>query len=401
MSDQSARLGLPYLMPSQAQKHVTHNEALARLDLLVQLVVQAFDAATPPSLPQDGRIWALGPAPTGDWAGQPGALAAWVNGAWMFIAPQEGWRAARVSADGAELRLFTAGGWIVPGPDALDNLAGLGINTAHDATNRLAVAAAATLLSHAGAGHQLKLNKAAATDTASLLFQTGWSGRAEMGTAGNDDFSIKVSPDGASFLEALVADGSTGHVTLPQGAAVEGVLSGTAVTQSSLDTTAGRVTKVGDFGLGSDSGQTVADLDDLRYGSMLFPLNATSGPVGAHSLLTQARLSGARATQFAIGDAALRAFIRNYGTASGALAWSDWAELFHTQNILGTVSQTGGVPTGAILQRGSNANGAFVRFADGTQICTNDNNPIVTDPAVFVGTVTSIDGDKLRIGRWF
>ncbi len=37
--------------------------------------------------------------------------------------------------------------------------------------------------------------------------------------------------------------------------------------------------------------------------------------------------------------------------------------------IVGTVSQTGGVPTGAIMQRGSNANGEFVRFADGTQIC--------------------------------
>ena len=40
-----------------------------------------------------------------------------------------------------------------------------------------------------------------------------------------------------------------------------------------------------------------------------------------------------------------------------------------TANILGTVSQSGGVPTDAIIQRGSNANGEFVRFADGTQIC--------------------------------
>ena len=39
-------------------------------------------------------------------------------------------------------------------------------------------------------------------------------------------------------------------------------------------------------------------------------------------------------------------------------------------NILGTVAQSAGVPTGAIIQRGSNANGEFVRFADGTLICT-------------------------------
>ena len=44
-------------------------------------------------------------------------------------------------------------------------------------------------------------------------------------------------------------------------------------------------------------------------------------------------------------------------------------------DIVGTVSQSGGVPTGAIIQRGSNANGEWVRYADGTQICTyrNDN----------------------------
>ena len=42
-------------------------------------------------------------------------------------------------------------------------------------------------------------------------------------------------------------------------------------------------------------------------------------------------------------------------------------------NILGTVSQSAGVPTGAILEKGSNANGEYVRYADGTQICWNYN----------------------------
>lgn len=45
------------------------------------------------------------------------------------------------------------------------------------------------------------------------------------------------------------------------------------------------------------------------------------------------------------------------------------ARTYHSRNILGTVSQSGGVPTGAIIERGSNANGEYVRFADGTQIC--------------------------------
>ena len=62
MPDISPRLALPYLQPSQAQKHVTHNEALRRLDLLVQLVVVQFGAEVPPASPAPGAVWALGAA---------------------------------------------------------------------------------------------------------------------------------------------------------------------------------------------------------------------------------------------------------------------------------------------------------------------------------------------------
>jgi hypothetical protein len=54
-----------------------------------------------------------------------------------------------------------------------------------------------------------------------------------------------------------------------------------------------------------------------------------------------------------------------------------------------------------VVESGSNANGQYTRWADGTQICTNGNAAITTNPAAFTGTVTSIDGNKLRIGRWF
>lgn len=60
-------------------------------------------------------------------------------------------------------------------PD-FDYLSGLGVNTASDATNKLSVAADATLLTHNGAGHQLEINKAAGRDTASLLYQTNLHG---------------------------------------------------------------------------------------------------------------------------------------------------------------------------------------------------------------------------------
>ena len=56
MPDTSPNLALPYLLPAQAQKHVTHNEALQRLDAVTQLVVEAFGATTPPGSPGVGLV---------------------------------------------------------------------------------------------------------------------------------------------------------------------------------------------------------------------------------------------------------------------------------------------------------------------------------------------------------
>jgi hypothetical protein len=53
---------------------------------------------------------------------------------------------------------------------------------------------------------------------------------------------------------------------------------------------------------------------------------------------------------------------------SGA-GWSPWRRDYHAGNIIGTVSQSGGVPTGAGFEAGANASGVYVRFADGSQIC--------------------------------
>ena len=90
---------------------------------------------------------------------------------------------------------------------------GLGGATA-DATNRLSINAPASLFNHAGAGHQVKVNKAAGTDTGSFLFQTGFSGRAEFGLTGSDDFQIKVSGDGATWFNALAIEAASGRTTI-------------------------------------------------------------------------------------------------------------------------------------------------------------------------------------------
>lgn len=213
MSDLSPILSLPLLQAAQAQKHVTHNEALMRLDLLVQMTVADRTLAAPPVGPVSGQRHIVAAAPTGAWAGQADKIAHWLDGAWQFITPYSGWR-AWVTGEGAEV-LFNGTAWVdAAGATVPPNLSvdEIGISASSDATNRLALSSAASLFNHAGAGHQLKLNKAASTDTGGLLFQTGFSGRAEVGTLGSDNFSLKMSGDGTSYTTALEVSASTAGV---------------------------------------------------------------------------------------------------------------------------------------------------------------------------------------------
>lgn len=216
MSDISANLSLPFILPSQAQKHVTYNEGMRRLDTLVQLAVLAADQTAPPTAPEDGDRYIVPAGATGIWAGHEGAIAVFEGTGWQFLTPAKGWIGWVDPAN--SFYVFDGNGW-QPFDNMLDlqNLDMLGVATSADTTNRLAVASDASLFTHAGAGHQMKLNKAGEADTASLLFQTGWSGRAEMGTAGNDDFAIKVSDDGAVFHTAMEAVAATGRVRFPSG----------------------------------------------------------------------------------------------------------------------------------------------------------------------------------------
>jgi Protein of unknown function (DUF2793) len=217
MSDQTPILGLPLIMPAQAQKHVTHNEALAALDAVVQLAVVSRGSGSPPGSPATGERHIVASPASGAWAGQEDSVALWDGGAWRFFAPQTGWRAW--VGDETALVVWDGGGWGVPplASGNLQNLDSLGINTSADTINRLALASAAALFSHAGADHRLKINKAAAGDTASLVFQSGFTGHAEIGLTGSTDLAFRVSADGASFADALTAEAATGEVGLPAG----------------------------------------------------------------------------------------------------------------------------------------------------------------------------------------
>lgn len=224
--DTSPNLGLPYIASAQAQKHVTHNEAIRALDALVQLAVLRNDLATAPTNAADGDRYIVASAATGDWAGNEGNIAAFQDNAWIFYTPETGWRAWVESS--SSLVVWAGSQWVGAGggSGSTNPTPLVGVNATADATNRLSVSSAASLLNHEGNGHQLKINKNASTDTASLLFQTGFSGRAEFGTTGDDDFHVKVSPDGSTFHDALLIDKDTGEVSFPNSSLGGGGFSG-------------------------------------------------------------------------------------------------------------------------------------------------------------------------------
>ena len=216
MSQTSPILSLPYIQPAQAQKHVTHNEALRILDAVTQLSVIDTSLTAPPVQPAEGDRYIVASTATDGWAGQDHNIAVRVDGTWQFFVPATGWR-ADVAGTGGQVRFDGTQWQDTAAAVNLQNVPEVGINTSADSTNRLSVSANATLLSHAGTGHQLKLNKATAGNTASLLFQTGFSGRAEIGTAGNDNFAVKVSADGTTFRTAMSVEASTAAVQFKSG----------------------------------------------------------------------------------------------------------------------------------------------------------------------------------------
>jgi hypothetical protein len=205
----STHLKLPFILPGQAQKHITHNEAIVALDTLIQLAVLDRDLNGPPGAPDVNMRYIVGPAPTAEWSGKANQVAAWDGAAWVFHTPEPGWLAFILDENG--LLVWSGSAWQPTlGLDAQAPM--LGLNATPDATNRLAVASDAVLFTHASDDVQVKLNKHSSGDTASFIFQTGFSGRAELGTSGDDRLHLKVSADGTSWTEALVVDPATGNV---------------------------------------------------------------------------------------------------------------------------------------------------------------------------------------------
>jgi len=153
------------------------------------------------------------------------------------------------------------------------------------------------------------------------------------------------------------------------------------VMQGLTDATAGRVMTTGAFGLGSYTAVTAlsdftADLRPTQFFRTSNLNSCTGAPQGAswraaHGLVIAGhddRQLVLMANGYAASDAGLDCWFGARDASTGPMRW---ARLFHDKNIVGTVSDAGGVPSGAIIEEGSNANGQYVKFADGHQICTH------------------------------
>lgn len=304
---QTTHLALPFIDAAQAQKHVTHNEALQLLDAVTQLSVIARNQSAPPASPAEGDRYLVGAAATGAFAGKDGEVAAWLAGAWTFFAPRAGWL---VYVAGEQMSLvYDGAGWLDAGLAlrALQGLELLGIGTTADAVNRLAAKLNAALfaaktIAEGGDGDlRVKLEKEGAGNTASQLYQTNWSGRAETGLLGDDSFHVKVSADGSSWKEAINVDNSTGHVSFPSGVG-DGSLAGFrnrlrnasfAINQRGVSgTVALAAGAYGHDGVkagasGATYSFSVAGLDTtitISAGSLILPIEASLVEGGAYTL---------------------------------------------------------------------------------------------------------------------
>ncbi len=111
MPDATARFALPLIAPGQAQKELFHNEALARIDALLDPVVEAIGVDDPPASPAAGQCWVVGATPGGAWSGAAGSIATWTDGGWRLIAPAPG-MALWSRADALAAR-FDGSAWIL------------------------------------------------------------------------------------------------------------------------------------------------------------------------------------------------------------------------------------------------------------------------------------------------
>jgi hypothetical protein len=230
------RLSIPFMAAGQAQKHVTFNEGIMQIDALVHLSLVEDGVQVPPAAPPEGAAYGIGITAVGAWAGQDGRTAIRRDGGWIFANPAKGWRAA-IGPD-AILHVHDGATWRAAAQREFGLLGRLGIGATADAANPVNIRSNSVLLdANPAAGPdsgdlRVKLNRVAATDICSLVWQTGYSGRAELGLSASDALELRMSANGSSFTGALAVSPDDAIVRMPTRPAFKARRSGADVIVS-------------------------------------------------------------------------------------------------------------------------------------------------------------------------
>ncbi|MBI4275440.1 MAG: DUF2793 domain-containing protein [Rhizobiales bacterium] len=321
----TTNLGLPFIEASQAQKHVTHNEALRVLDALVMLSVIDRDLSAPPQSPADGDRYLVKAGGSGAFVGKDNQIANFSDSAWTFYPPRLGWTCYVV--DEGMLLGWNGEAWEaafnIPGPiTELHNMNLLGIGTTADAGNPFSAKlnnALWTARYDADGGDgalRFKLNKETAADTLSFLLQTGFSARAEIGLTGDDDFHFKVTADGNTWTDALLLDKSTGSVKVNSGFYLTGDISPSQITADQNDYNPAGLSAASVLRLSSDATRNLTGLSGGGRGRIVAIINVGSNGI----VLKDANASSAASNRFSFGaDVTLAA-------KQSAMLWYDAAD---------------------------------------------------------------------------
>jgi hypothetical protein len=339
-------LALPFIEGGQAQKHVTHNEALRILDAAIQISVLDLTRTAPPSSPAEGQRHVVASGATGAWGGHVNAVATWQDGAWAFLVPHTGWCIWSV-AD-AVMFVFDGTHWRDLRNLAVDNLPHLGVNTTASSPNLLSVKSNAALLAainvaDGGSGDvRLQISKESAAKTASVFFSDAFSGRAEFGLIGSDAFKLKVSADGSAWVEAFNIDQSSGNLALPRGLSLSGVIAPPQITANQNDYNPAGAAFASVMQLSSDATRSISGLAGGADGRIVSLINVGSQPI---TLLDQNAASSA-ANRFTLGSdltipAKQAAMLRYDGTASRWQAIASAAGLLAASNNLSELASAG------------------------------------------------------------
>lgn len=109
-------LGLTLVEQAQAQKEVTVNQALSRIDALLNTGAISRTLSTPPSSPSSGDVYVVGDSPAGAWSGRAMHIA-YFDQVWRFIQPRAGMTLWVVEE--RFLLTFDGTSWVPSGGDSI------------------------------------------------------------------------------------------------------------------------------------------------------------------------------------------------------------------------------------------------------------------------------------------